>query len=134
MMRKLIDMRPAALIFAVGLWTLNLCGETAAAKGNPLFHSETMPSGETMIVRSVFDPPCEIAGFPWRRPAARTLYRFSPEVAKHLSPTLRHIAHCTSGGTVRRSMRKSDSAFFMTKDSLFFIGGFQETPFIQLRL
>ena len=101
MMRKLIDMRPAALIFAVGLWTLNLCGETAAAKGNPLFHSETMPSGETMIVRSVFDPPCEIAGFPWRRPAARTLYRFSPEVAKQLSPTLRHIAHCTSGGTVR---------------------------------
>ena len=54
-----------------------------------------------MIVRSVFDPPFEIAGFPWRRPAARTLYRFSPELAKELSPTLRHIAHCTSGGTVR---------------------------------
>ena len=101
MMWKPIRVIPAALIFTVGIWSMNLYGEATAATGNRLFHSEKMPSGETMIVRSVFDPPFEIAGFPWRRPAARTLYRFSPELAKELSPTLRHIAHCTSGGTVR---------------------------------
>ena len=101
MMWKPIRVIPAALIFTVGILSMNLYGEATAATRNRLFHSEKMPSGETMIVRSVFDPPFEIAGFPWRRPAARTLYRFSPELAKELSPTLRHIAHCTSGGTVR---------------------------------
>ena len=87
----------AAALLAAG----SLAAAPALEQLDPNFRSVALPSGEKIDYYDVFAAPFEITGFPWRQPGTKVLYRLSDELAKGLRPAVRHLAHCTSGGTVR---------------------------------
>ena len=89
---------PLAAMLAAGSLS---AAAPALERLDPNFRTEAAPTGEKTDFYDVFAAPFEINGFPWRKPGEKVLYRLSAETAKEMRPAVRHLAHCTSGGTVR---------------------------------